>query len=376
MEDRQANETMAGGEVGAHKNAPRLRTQISPCLALCSAAEDEAVRAWIPAFVLELARQQARDITRELSPTRESQDMVAKAGARVARWLVETRGSELRKSNSAESALRGLAHVSVVWTATPPAEGDFALESTLRTLAKCKLCTSNPCVCVALKLLFPRDFKLGHLIGSRGRFLRPLLLHHPHARVSFGMGQPDAGGIAAPLDVSVDIEGSANDVHALAASLRLRCRSILDFVARRLIRSWYAGARCRRARRRKMSRKFERRPAPGVLLLVSFADLMHTLHSLGCRLRELTCRRFGQSASAALNWDIAQELQDQKQRRGRDRDVNFRKEAHRKRLAAARIESEGRAGRAWPERKLSRKSREGRKGSVLSFGLSLRFNQS
>ena len=353
---------MADDEVGALKHAPRLRTQISPCLALCSAAEDEAVRAWIPGVVLEHARQQARDITRQLSPTREIQDIVAKAGARVARWLVETRGSELRKSNSAESALRGLAHVSVVWTATPPAEGDFALESTLRTLTKCKLCTSAPCVCVALKLLLPRDFKLGHLIGSRGRFLRPLLLLHPHARVLFGMGQPDAGGIAAPLDVSVDIEGSADDVHALAASLRLRCRSILDFVPR--------------ARRRKTSRKLERRPAPGVRVLVSFADLMHTPHSLGCRLRELTCRRSGESASAALNWDIAQELLDQKQLRGRDRDVNFRKEAHRKRLAAARIEARGRAGRAWPERKPSERSREGRKGSVLSFGLSLRFNQS
>ena len=40
--------------------------------------------------------------------------IIAKAGERVARWLNETRGSELRKAKSTESALRSLAHVSAI----------------------------------------------------------------------------------------------------------------------------------------------------------------------------------------------------------------------------------------------------------------------
>ena len=40
--------------------------------------------------------------------------IIAKAGERVARWLNETRGSELRKAKSTESALRSLAHVSEI----------------------------------------------------------------------------------------------------------------------------------------------------------------------------------------------------------------------------------------------------------------------
>ena len=52
--------------------------------------------------------------------------IIAKAGERVARWLNETRGSdELRKAKSTESALRSLAHVSVVWTASPHADANL-----------------------------------------------------------------------------------------------------------------------------------------------------------------------------------------------------------------------------------------------------------
>ena len=64
------------------------------------------------------AKKQAFGLFREAS-------IIAKAGESVARWLNETRGSELCKAKSTESALRSLAHVSVIWTASSHGDADL-----------------------------------------------------------------------------------------------------------------------------------------------------------------------------------------------------------------------------------------------------------
>ena len=128
----------SGVSAGVLEHPSKLRVQVPPCLALLCAAGEHAVCAWIPSGVLEDARRQSdcleekerhpmRAQTKALGFPKNRQarqkqafglfreaSIIAKAGERVARWLNETRGSELRKAKSTESALRSLAHVSEI----------------------------------------------------------------------------------------------------------------------------------------------------------------------------------------------------------------------------------------------------------------------
>ena len=194
LDEPMADHDASGVRGGVLERTSPLRVQVPPCLALLCAAAEDAVCAWIPSGVLEDAWRQSDCLeAKERHPVRAQKkalallrgkharqkqafglfreaSIIAKAGERVARWLNETRGSdELRKAKSTESALRSLAHVSVVWTASPHADADLGRQSTRRPPTKCKICVCAPCACVTIRL--PCSSRSGWALGGVDGFV-------------------------------------------------------------------------------------------------------------------------------------------------------------------------------------------------------------
>ena len=354
VDEPMADHDASGVRGGVLERTSPLRVQVPPCLALLCAAGEDAVCAWIPSGVLEDARRQSdcleakerhpvRAQTKALALLRDKHarqkqafglfreaSIIAKAGERVARWLNETRGSELRKAKSTESALRSLAHVSVVWTVSPHADADLARQSKWRPPTKCKICVCAPCACVTIRLPVPHNFNLGHLIGAHGRFLQPLLQQYPRARVAWATGQ---GGVEEEAvsylcegfgddDDFVDITGSQDDASAVSQGLRRRCRSILNWPLGWTWRDSRANYPCRRER-------------------VSLED-------------------------------ITEGMKEQKEQRERERELDLRKKARKAACASARkkratASRRQRGGAHIRKPQSSRRSCQGRKGQVLSW---------
>ena len=76
----------------------------------------------------------------------------------------------------------------------------------------------------------PHDFNLGHVTGTLGRFLQPLLHQYPRARVAWatGQGRAEEEAVSYPCegfgddDDFVDITGSQDDASAVFQGLRRR----------------------------------------------------------------------------------------------------------------------------------------------------------
>ena len=100
----------AEGAAGAGEQAtPATRVQVCPAAALAAVAagSNAVAQGQIPAWVLEQSAETARQARHPVS---------ANAVLQVENWLLTTRGSELRKAKSLESALRAVAHVACVWS--------------------------------------------------------------------------------------------------------------------------------------------------------------------------------------------------------------------------------------------------------------------
>jgi hypothetical protein len=83
--------------------------QLCPAAALAAVAagSNVAARGLIPVWVLE---QSAETASQARHP------VPAEAVEQVEKWLLATRGSELRKAKSLETALHAVAHVAFIWS--------------------------------------------------------------------------------------------------------------------------------------------------------------------------------------------------------------------------------------------------------------------
>ena len=100
----------AEGAAGAGEQAtPATRVQVCPAAALAAVAagSNAVAQGQIPAWVLEQSAETARQARHPVP---------ANAVLQVENWLLMTRGSELRKAKSLETALRAVAHVACVWS--------------------------------------------------------------------------------------------------------------------------------------------------------------------------------------------------------------------------------------------------------------------
>ena len=177
------------------------RVQVCPALAL--AAVNAQARALLPA-------------TFAASPgeTNPAVCPPAEAVARVERWLIATRGSELRKARTPEMALRCVAHVAYVWSQADDTERECGGQccpalggDAARRRQRAALHTTT--------VTLPTNRFAAHLIGRSGRFIRPLLGQHPNVRVRFE-------------DNTATITGSVLDhVSALAQKLDNKIREEL-----------------------------------------------------------------------------------------------------------------------------------------------------
>ena len=88
---------------------PATRVQLCPAAALAAVAagSNVAAQGLIPGWVLEQSAETARQARHPVP---------AEAVEQVEKWLLATRGSELRKAKSLETALRAVAHVAFVWS--------------------------------------------------------------------------------------------------------------------------------------------------------------------------------------------------------------------------------------------------------------------
>jgi hypothetical protein len=135
------------------------------------------------------------------------------AAARLEAWLMSTRGDELRKAKSFDTALRSMAHATYVWSldATQPAGADDLTRRPETHLRHLSLPAGPPAThghgrggfrgCVG--------GSAGHLVGRGGKFIKPLLERYPQVRVQFG---GDTVSISGPL--VADVELVAGELHA------------------------------------------------------------------------------------------------------------------------------------------------------------------
>ena len=96
---------------------PATRVQLCPAAALAAVAagSNVAAQGLVPGWVLELSAETARQARHPVP---------AKAVEQVENWLLATRGSELRKAKSLETALRAVAHVAFVWSSCSESADD------------------------------------------------------------------------------------------------------------------------------------------------------------------------------------------------------------------------------------------------------------
>jgi hypothetical protein len=106
-------------------DAPATRVQLCPAAALAAVAagSNVAAQGLIPRWILEQSAETAR---------KARHPVPADAVVQVEKWLVATRGSELRKAKSLETALRAVAHVAFVWSscADGPLHDDSLVNAT------------------------------------------------------------------------------------------------------------------------------------------------------------------------------------------------------------------------------------------------------
>jgi hypothetical protein len=162
---------------------------------------------------IERANGNKRTATRERTATRQRQQeddaphpggndstCPPEAAARLEAWLLSTRGAELRKAKSLDTALRSMAHVTFVWSleATQPA---VAFDPTRRPQETKNLCQFRlPDAAPARR--DGRNGFAGHLIGRRGKFIKPLLERWPQVRVRI---EGDTVSVSGPLAADVEL---------------------------------------------------------------------------------------------------------------------------------------------------------------------------
>ena len=124
------------------------------------------------------------------------------AAARLEAWLLSTRGAELRKAKSLDTALRSMAPVTYVLSldATQPA---VACDPTRR-----------PQATHVLDLRLPDTGFAGHIIGRGGQFIKPLLERSPQVRVHIDC---DTVSVIGPL--AADVSGNDSVVVTLLGCL-------------------------------------------------------------------------------------------------------------------------------------------------------------
>jgi hypothetical protein len=96
---------------------PATRVQLCPAAALAAVAagSNVAAQGLLPGWVLEQSAETARQARHPVP---------AEAVEQVEKWLLATRGSELRKAKSLETALRAVAHVAFVWSSCSESADD------------------------------------------------------------------------------------------------------------------------------------------------------------------------------------------------------------------------------------------------------------
>jgi hypothetical protein len=183
------------------------------------------------------------------------------AAARLEAWLLSTRGAELRKAKSFDTALRSMAHATYVWSldATQPAGADDLTRRPETHLRHLSLPAGPPAThghgrggfggfsgSVGARVprpyvrrpfpylrptaeARPRGGSAGHLIGRGGKFIKPLLERYPQVRVHFG---GDTVSISGPL--AADVELVAGELHARLADAKLARAKKLESELRRL----------------------------------------------------------------------------------------------------------------------------------------------
>ena len=174
-----------------------MDTLTSPAVAICSVAHfrpgwfRKDVRKYIPAwFLAECTRMCTQD---------EQGRCPAPVQFKLEKWLCATRGSELRKAKSADTAMRCVAHVC-----------QRGSDATRRP-------TVAPIQTVTLHLMLPEGFASGHLIGTGGRYITPMLACNPSVRVRFD--EDDHG---------VQITGLPDEAEQVHSQLRARLQDERD----------------------------------------------------------------------------------------------------------------------------------------------------
>ena len=97
------------GTSAGEQARPGTRVQLCPAAALAAVAagSNVAARGLIPVWVLEQSAETASQVRHPVP---------AEAVEQVEKWLLATRGSELRKAKSLETALHAVAHVAFIWS--------------------------------------------------------------------------------------------------------------------------------------------------------------------------------------------------------------------------------------------------------------------
>lgn len=213
-----------------------MDTLTSPAVAICSVAHfrpgwfRKDVRKYIPAWFLA---ECSRMCTHE-----EHSNCPAAVKLKLEKWLCATRGSELRKAKSADTAMRCVAHVC-----------QHGSDATRRPNVV-PIDTMGPDF-VTLHLILPEGFSSGHLIGRRGRYLRPMLACNPSVRVSFGV-----------LDArreEVEITGQPDEAEQVHSQLRARLQDERDI--QRAVQRQREERREERERQEKKCRREKTKPS-------------------------------------------------------------------------------------------------------------------
>jgi Ran GTPase-activating protein (RanGAP) involved in mRNA processing and transport len=191
-------------------SSAQRRVHVCPVEAL--AAVSAEARAWIPDHFRS-----------RFSVVGHVSSCPPEAAARLEAWLMSTRGAELRKAKSFDTALRSMAHATYVWSfdATRLAGADDLTRRPETHLRHLSLPGEAPAIHGHSRGGFRGrgGGSAGHLVGRGGKFIKPLLERYPQVRVYFG---GDTVNISGPL--AADVELVAGELHARLAQMEERAK--------------------------------------------------------------------------------------------------------------------------------------------------------